>query len=85
MLEGSRDCPDCGSPREFAQHHPAGEFCPDSPDGCCPEWYCLECGAALLIGFGLAGSVARNDGVAHTGGSHAAVAGSATGRLDRVA
>jgi hypothetical protein len=79
MLEGSRDCPDCGFPREFAQHHPAGEVCPDSQDGCCPEWYCLECGAALLIGFGSGGELA------HAGSAHAAVGRSAAGRLDRVA
>jgi hypothetical protein len=79
MLEGSRDCPDCGFPREFAQHHPAGEFCPDSPDGCCPEWYCTGCGAALLIGLVPAGGTAR------AGSAHAAITGSAAGRLGRVA
>jgi hypothetical protein len=45
-----RHCPDCGRDRYFEQHHgPAGR-CPDTADRCCPEWYCLTCGAALLIG-----------------------------------
>jgi hypothetical protein len=43
-------CPDCGGNRQFEQHHGAAGRCPDTPDRCCPEWYCLACGAALLIG-----------------------------------
>jgi len=51
MVETTRHCPDCGLARLFQQHHPAGGGCPDSPDGCCAEWYCTGCGAAILIGF----------------------------------
>jgi hypothetical protein len=45
-----RRCPDCGGNRQFEQHHGPAGWCPDSPDRYCPEWYCLACGAALLIG-----------------------------------
>ena len=50
MVEMIRYCPDCGWDRLFEQHHAAGD-CPDDPDGCCGEWSCTGCGAALLIGF----------------------------------
>lgn len=54
VLRGSgysdRICPDCGGDRQFEQHHGPAGWCPDAPDRCCPEWYCLACGAALLIG-----------------------------------
>ena len=50
MVETIRHCPDCGWDRLFEPHHAAGG-CPDDPDGCCAEWFCTECGAALLIGF----------------------------------
>jgi hypothetical protein len=45
-----RHCPDCGADRSFEQHHGPAGWCPDTDDRCCPEWYCLTCGAALLIG-----------------------------------
>jgi hypothetical protein len=50
MTEIIRHCPDCGRGRLFAQHHGLAGYCPDSADECCPEWYCVECGATLLIG-----------------------------------
>ena len=51
MTEIIRHCPDCGRSRLFAQHHDrAAGCCPDSADQSCPEWYCVVCGATLLIG-----------------------------------
>ena len=50
MAEIIRHCPDCGLDRSITQHHGIASRCPDSPDLCCPEWYCVTCGAALLIG-----------------------------------
>jgi hypothetical protein len=44
-----RHCPDCGRDRSFEQHHSPAGWCPDTADLYCPEWYCLTCGAALLI------------------------------------
>ena len=51
MTQVIRHCPDCGWDRFFGQHHAAAGSCPDSPDGDCPEWYCTDCGAAMLIGL----------------------------------
>ena len=50
MTETIRHCPDCGRGRLFAQPHGLAGFCPDSADQCCPEWYCVVCGATLVIG-----------------------------------
>lgn len=50
MTEIIRHCPDCGRGRVFSQHHGLGGCCPDSADQYCPEWYCVGCGATLLIG-----------------------------------
>jgi hypothetical protein len=50
MIDDFRDCPGCGSEREFVQLHPGPGRCPDSPDGRCPEWCCNACGTALLEG-----------------------------------
>jgi hypothetical protein len=50
MTEIIRHCPDCGRGRLFAQHHGLAGYCPDSADECCPEWYCVVCGATLMIG-----------------------------------
>jgi hypothetical protein len=55
MVEMVRYCPDCGADQLFGQHHPVTGECPDSPDGCCFEWFCAECGTALLIGFPVIG------------------------------
>jgi len=51
MSEMDRMCPDCGDVRMFSRLHERAGGCPDSPDGECPEWWCEECGAALLLGM----------------------------------
>ena len=51
MIQVIRHCSDCGGDRLVEQYHAAVGSCPDAPDGDCPEWFCTECGAALLIGF----------------------------------
>jgi hypothetical protein len=43
-----RQCEDCGGARLFEQSHEAPGGCPDALDGLCPEWFCTECGAAVL-------------------------------------
>jgi hypothetical protein len=45
-----RACPDCRDDRPFEPYHGAPGTCPDSPDGECPEWACVDCGAALFTG-----------------------------------
>ncbi len=50
MTDIIRHCPDCGSDHTLGQHHGIAGWCPDTADLYCPEWYCQECGAALLIG-----------------------------------
>lgn len=50
MVEMTRYCADCGWDRLFEQHHATDGSCPDSPDGWCCEWFCTDCGAAVLIG-----------------------------------
>jgi hypothetical protein len=51
MTQVIRHCPDCGPDRLFEQYHAAAGHCPDSPDGDCPEWFCTDCGAAVLTGL----------------------------------
>jgi len=51
MVEKIRYCPDCGRDRPFEQPHPIVGTCPDAPDGCCAEWSCTGCDAAMLIEF----------------------------------
>lgn len=72
MTDIVRDCPGCGSAREFSQIHGGSGGCPDSRDGCCPEWFCTACGTAVLVAV----PPARD---------RTAAARSAAGRLDRVA
>jgi hypothetical protein len=48
MSQMFRSCPDCRAERQFEQYHGAPGSCPDSPDGDCAEWFCSECGAAIL-------------------------------------
>jgi hypothetical protein len=72
MTEIIRHCPDCGRGRLFAQHHGPAGCCPDSVDQYCPEWYCVVCGATLVIG-------------AVPAAFGATTATAATGRRDRVA
>ena len=49
MTDDFRTCPDCGFQGEFAQLHPAAGQCRDSADGQCPEWFCVRCGAGVLV------------------------------------
>jgi hypothetical protein len=42
-------CADCRDIRAFTQVHPGPESCFDGSDGICPEWYCVACGAAVLL------------------------------------
>jgi hypothetical protein len=51
VIEMIRHCPDCGQDMLFEQHHAEPGRCPDSPDGCCQEWLCTACGAALIVGY----------------------------------
>lgn len=50
MTEIIRRCPDCGHDRSLVQLHRLAGRSPDAAGSDCPEWYCLRCGAALLIG-----------------------------------
>ncbi len=74
MTDDLRDCPGCGSEREFIRCHPEAGRCPDSADGWCPEWFCTRCGTALL-----AGVIPLGSDLAGAAGKHRA------GQLDRVA
>lgn len=38
-------CRNCARRTEFEQPP-----CPDGHDSECPEWYCIECGAATILG-----------------------------------
>ena len=60
MSQMIRFCPECGDDRLFESYHGEPGGCPDSPDGDCPEWGCVACGTALLIGL------AATDGAAAT-------------------
>jgi hypothetical protein len=51
MVETIRYCAECRRDRLFEQPHPVADACPDAADGCCAEWCCTGCGAAMLIGF----------------------------------
>ena len=51
MSQMIRFCPECGDDRLFESYHGEPGGCPDSPDGDCPEWGCVACGTALLIGL----------------------------------
>jgi ribosomal protein S27AE len=53
MAEIIRHCPDCGWDRPFAQLHAVPGCCPDTADGHCPEWFCPNCGAAVILGGGV--------------------------------
>ncbi len=44
-------CPDCRETGTFAQVHSGQGRCLDASDGICPEWYCIACGAAVLLGI----------------------------------
>jgi hypothetical protein len=49
MSEPLGKCPGCGSDEPFEQIHAVN--CPDVPDGECPEWACVACGAAVIMGI----------------------------------
>ena len=42
-------CPECRETGAFARVHPDPGSCCDAFDGICPEWYCIACGAAVLL------------------------------------
>jgi len=50
MTEIIRYCPDCGRNRRYAQLHSAPSYCQDTPGGYCAEWFCVTCGAAVILG-----------------------------------
>lgn len=77
MTDIVRDCPCCGSAREFSQIHGGPGRCPDSGDGSCPEWFCTACGTAVLVGVLPAGRPLAAPA--------SAVSARSAGRLDRVA
>ena len=47
MSQPIGNCPGCGGDEPFEQIH-AG-ICPDT-GGECPEWACVSCGAAIIMG-----------------------------------
>lgn len=47
MSQPVGNCPGCGGDEPFEQIH-AGT-CPDT-GGECPEWACVSCGAAVIMG-----------------------------------
>jgi hypothetical protein len=47
MIQLVGNCPGCGGDEPFEQIH-AGT-CPDT-GGECPEWACVSCGAAVIMG-----------------------------------
>lgn len=50
MTDIIRHCPNCGWERPFTQHHAGPGGCPDVPDDICPEWVCVACGTAVILG-----------------------------------
>lgn len=46
MNLASRHCSGCGEEREFEQPP-----CPDGHGADCPEWACVTCGYATIVGF----------------------------------
>ncbi|HEY1641256.1 MAG TPA: hypothetical protein VGG35_11250 [Streptosporangiaceae bacterium] len=66
MTQIARHCPDCGVSQPFDQVHDQPGECPDFPGGDCPEWCCIACGAALLIGTVPAGAASAGTASAGT-------------------
>ena len=59
MDSRTEHCPACGDDREFAQPPCVDGHTADG--GECPEWACVDCGTALLIGvFPLGAAPARD-------------------------
>jgi hypothetical protein len=54
MTQPLGNCPGCGADEPFEQVH-LGE-CPDV-DGECPEWACVACGAGVIMGTVIMGTV----------------------------
>ena len=54
MNQISSYCLDCRDIKTFTQAHPNPGACLDGSEGICPEWYCMACGAAVLLGILLA-------------------------------
>ena len=54
MSQPIGNCPGCGDDQPFEQLHP--QQCPDV-DGDCPEWACVTCGAAVIMGTVVTGTV----------------------------
>jgi hypothetical protein len=48
MSQPLGNCPGCGGDEPFEQIHVTE--CPDVPGGECPEWACVACGAAVIMG-----------------------------------
>jgi hypothetical protein len=42
-------CPDCRETVTLAQVHPDPGGCFDAAGGFCPEWFCIACGAAIVL------------------------------------
>jgi hypothetical protein len=55
MTQPLGNCPGCGADEPFEQVHP-GE-CPDV-GGECPEWACVACGAGVVMGTVIMGTIA---------------------------
>lgn len=53
MSQPIGNCPGCGSDQPFEQIHLGA--CPDT-GAQCPEWACVECGAAVIMGAATAGT-----------------------------
>jgi hypothetical protein len=54
MTQPLGNCPGCGADEPFEQVH-LGE-CPDV-GGECPEWACVACGAGVIMGMAVMGTV----------------------------
>ena len=59
MAQPVGGCPGCGGDQSFEQIHPVAGECPDGPDGECPEWACMSCGAAVIMGIAHSAPQAR--------------------------
>jgi hypothetical protein len=57
------NCPGCGTDEPFAQVHPGQ--CPDV-DGECPEWACVACGAAVVMGTAVMGTAVMGTAILGT-------------------
>lgn len=68
------NCPECGGDQPFEQIHP-GE-CPDIDSGECPEWLCVACGAAVIMGT-VVGTAVASSAIAGTAVASTAIAGTA--------